>query len=272
MTRPSISPTEGVPEIEARMHRFAPAPDSLSGRVILVTGASGGVGSATARACMEAGAEVVLCGRDPKRLDPVYDELVAHGGSIPGGAPEPTLLYLDQLGATLDDYAQVAAAIDASFGRLDGLVHAAAHLGELATFTSYGPAEWAKVMQVNVNAVFLMTQALMRALHCAKDPSVVFVSDPVGRQARAYWGAYAVSKFALEGMMQVLAHELDTLGTARANSWAPGPLRTRLRADAYPGEMPESQPDPATVVDDLVFLLSGEAQGINGKALSSRGN
>lgn len=271
MTRPSISPTEGVAEIEARMHGFTPTAESLAGRVILITGASGGLGGAAAAACMRSGAEVVLCGRDPGRLDAVYDALMRDRAAHPADMPEPTLLYLDQLGAALDDYAQVAAAIDERFGRLDGLVHAAAHLGELATFTSYSPTEWAKVMQVNVNSVFLMTHALMRALHVSKDPSVVFVSDAVGRQARAYWGAYAVSKFAIEGMMQVLAHELDTLGSARANSWDPGPLRTRLRADAYPGEMPESQPVPETVSDDLVFLLGEASRGVNGKALSSRG-
>lgn len=268
MTRPSISPVEGLPEIEAAMHGFAPAPDSLAGRVVLITGASGGVGGAAAHACLAAGAEVILSARDPKRIDPVYDALVATFGD----ARAPALLYLDQLGAGMDDYEQVAAAVVEQFGRLDGLVHAAAYLGELATFTSYSPEQWARVMQVNVNSAFLLTHTLMRALHLSKDPSVVFVSDRVGRQGRAYWGAYAASKFALEGMMQVLAHEFEPLGTARANSWAPGPLCTRLRADAYPGELPESQPAPESVIADLVYLLGPNAQGVNGKALNARGN
>lgn len=263
MSTAPIDPRAGVAEIEARMRGFACAPDALADRVVLVTGASRGFGRAVAIDAAAAGATVVLSGRDPDALAGVYDHIVGLGGA------EPMLLHLDQLGATVDDYATVAGALDERFGRLDGLVHAAALLGELATFASYSPVEWARVMQVNVNSVFLMTQALVRQLHRSKDASVVFVSDALGRQGRAYWGAYAASKFALEGMMQVMAHEFAQTPSFRANSLDPGPLRTRLRAQAYPAEDPSLLTDPARVTPAVTFLLSGASRGVTGKALTA---
>jgi len=263
VSTPPIDPRAGIDEIEARLAAYHPAPGTLAGRVVLVTGASRGFGRAVALAAAGAGATVVLTGRDPKALDAVYDEIAGLD------APEPMLLYVDQLGATVDDYAQIAGALDEKFGRLDGLVHAAALVGELATFASYSPIEWARVMQVNVNSVFLLTQALVRPLHRSQDASVVFVSDSLGRQGRAYWGAYAASKFALEGMMQVMAHEFAMLPGFRANTLDPGPMRTRLRAEAYPAQDPATLPDPADIAPQLVFLLGPESRGISGKALTA---
>lgn len=263
MSTAPIDPEAGVGEIQARMRAFERAPETLAGRVVLVTGASRGFGRAVAIDAATAGATVVLSGRDPDALAGVYDHIVGLGTA------EPMLLHLDQLGATVDDYATVAGALDERFGRLDGLVHAAALLGELATFASYSPMEWARVMQVNVNSVFLLTQALVRPLHQSKDASVVFVSDALGRQGRAYWGAYAASKFALEGMMQAMAHEFAQMPSFRANSLDPGPMRTRLRAQAYPAEDPSTLADPVRIAPVVTFLLSAESRGVTGKALTA---
>lgn len=241
------------------------APDGLlGGRTILVTGASGGLGGALARACARLGASVVLGGRNVRKLEGVYDEIVAAGGARPSIAP------LDLERADASHYDALADAVRGEFGRLDGLVHAAAILGERAPIEHYDVVTWLKVMHVNVNAVFILTRQLLPLLRLSPDASVVFTTSGVSVQGRAYWGAYAASKFAVEGMMQVLADETDTTTGIRANSVNPGRMRTPMRAKAYPAEDPASLPRPEDVLGPFLYLLGPDARGVTGRRFDAQ--
>jgi NAD(P)-dependent dehydrogenase (short-subunit alcohol dehydrogenase family) len=156
------------------------------------------------------------------------------------------------------------------FGRLDGLVHAAAVLGERAPIEHYDVVKWLKVMHVNVNAAFIVTQALLPLLRLSQDASVVFTTSGVSVQGRAYWGAYAASKFAVEGLMQVLADEIDTTTSIRVNSVNPGGMRTRMRAAAFPGETPETLPRPEQVLGPFLYLLGPESRGVTGRRFDAQ--
>jgi NAD(P)-dependent dehydrogenase (short-subunit alcohol dehydrogenase family) len=174
-------------------------PGLLQDRIILITGAGDGIGKAAAAACAALGATVILAGRTVAKLEQVFDQIVNAGG------PEPVIYPVDLEGATGEDYDELAVNIDQQFGRLDGLLHNAAILGQRTPLTNYRQDVWDKVLQVNVTAHFKMTQALMPVLEKSADASIVFTTSSVGRQGRAFWGAYAVSKFASEGMMQTWA-------------------------------------------------------------------
>src|SRR6201996_2845932 len=178
-------------------------PDELAGRVIAITGASSGIGRAVALACAKFGATVILIGRNARKLETVHGEIEGAGG------PEPTIAVLDLEKALASDYDQLASAVMERFGRLDGLLHNAGLLGMLSPIEHFDVPTWCRVMHVNVTAPFALTQVLLPALKQSKDASVLFTSSSVGRRGRAYWGAYAVSKFALEGLTQTLAHELE---------------------------------------------------------------
>lgn len=242
---------------------MAPA-DSLAERVILVTGAGGGLGSALVTACAALGARVVLCGRKVPKLERLYDAIVAAGG------PRPSIAPLDLERADASHYDALADAVRNEFGRLDGLVHAAGLLGERAPIEHYDVVTWMKVMHVNVNAPFILTRALLPLLRASVDASVVFVSSGVSVQGRAYWGAYAASKFALEGLMQVLADETDTVTRIRVNSVNPGRMRTSMRAKAYPGEDPATVPLPQEVVAPFLYLLGPDGRGTSGRRFDAQ--
>jgi len=249
-------------DIELRNYQ-APA-GLLAGRAILVTGAAGGLGSALAGACAALGANVLLCGRNVRRLEAVYDAIVAAGG------PRPSIAPLDLERADASHYGALADAVRNEFGRLDGLVHAAAALGERAPIEHYDVVTWLKVMHVNVNAAFIVTQALLPLLRLSQDASVVFTTSGVSVRGRAYWGAYAASKFALEGLMQVLADETDTTTGIRVNSVNPGRMRTPMRAKAYPGEVPESLPAPDQVLGPFLYLLGPDSRGTTGRRFDAQ--
>src|SRR3569833_3153513 len=197
-------------------------PDELAGRGIAITGASSGIGRAVALACAKFGATVILIGRNARKLETVHGEIEA------AGAPEPTIAVLDLEKALASDYDQLAAAISERFGRLDGLLHNAGLLGTLSPIEHYDVPTWCRVMHVNDTAAFALTQVLLPALKQSKDASVLFTSSSVGRKGRAYWGAYAVSKFATEGFMQVFASEVGNLTSIRVNSLNPGRARTKM--------------------------------------------
>lgn len=241
---------------------YRPAADLLAGRVILVTGAGDGLGKAAALALAEHGATVVLLGRKVRPLERVYDAIEQAGG------PQPAIYPLNLEGAAPQDYTELAARLGDSLGRLDGLLHNAAQLGTLTPMRLYEPEIWARVMQVNVNAAFLLTRACLDLLMAADDASVVFSSDRVGRQGRAYWGAYGVSKFACEGMMQILADEHDGTSPVRVNSLDPGAVRTSGYLAAYPGLDPNSLPLPETVMPWYLWLLGPDSRGVTGQAVT----
>jgi len=234
-------------------------PVDLSGRTILITGASGGFGRALAIVCGRAGASVVLAGRDGAKLDRLYDEIVALG------APQPAIVQLDLASATAQDYDRLSDTIDREFGKLDGLVHAAALLGDRTPLEQYDVPTWCRVLHVNLTAPFILTQVLLPNLRKSPDASVIFVSSGVARKPRAYWGAYAVSKAGLEALREMLNQELEGQETLRVNSVNPGRMRTAMRAAAYPAEDPNSLPAPAAVTGLFLYLLSAEGRGIDGR-------
>ncbi len=224
--------------------------EALSGKVILVTGANRGLGKEVALSCARHGATVLLLGRDVKRLEVLADEIETFSANT------PVIIPLNLEGATIDDYVTVSTLIAERFQRLDGLVLNAALLGELTGIETYDPVLWARVFQVNVHSAFLLLRASLPLLRRAVSSSVIFTSSGVGRSGRAYWGAYAASKFALEGMMQTLADELRDVTKVRVNSLNPGRLRTRMRSQAYPAEDPSTLPEAASVARYFVHLLS----------------
>jgi NAD(P)-dependent dehydrogenase (short-subunit alcohol dehydrogenase family) len=242
----------------------AAKPGELADRVILITGASGVLGSALARRCADLGAQIVLSGRNVRRLEGVYDEIVA------AGAPQPTIAPLDLERADRASYEALGDAIRGQYARLDGLVHAAALVGERAPIESYDVVTWLKVMHVNVNAAFILTQTMLPLLRLSRDASIVFTTSSVSNRGRAYWGAYATSKFAVEGLMQVLADETDTTTTIRVNSVNPGRMRTAMRARAYPGEDPASVPKAGAALNTFVYLLGPASRGVTGRRFDAQ--
>lgn len=235
-----------------------PRPDELTGRVIAITGASGGIGRAVALACAGHGATVILVGRNARKLESVHAEIEsAHG-------PEPTIALLDLEKALASDYDQLAAAVLERFGRLDGLLHNAGILGTLSPIEQHDVPTWCRVMHVNVTAAFALTQVLLPSLRRSSDASIIFTTSSVGRRGRAYWGAYAVSKFAIEGLTQVLAAELEGISAVRVNALNPGPARTLMRRQAYPAEDINTLPLPETLTDPYIALLGPASRAITG--------
>lgn len=239
-------------------------PDGLRERVILVTGGGDGIGRAVSLALADHGATVILLGRTQDKLEAVYDEIKKRGG------PEPALAPVNLEVGTPADYRELAGMFEREFGRLDGLLHNASMLGEITPMDNYPPATWDAVMQVNLNAPFYLTQALLPLLRQSDDASVLFTSSSVGRKGRAFWGAYSVSKFATEGLMQVLADELENTSSVRVNSINPGGTRTAMRAKAYPAEDPLTRPAPAEITAPYLYLLGPASQGITGQAFDAQ--
>ena len=237
------------------------AADELRDRVILVTGAGDGIGRAAAEACARHGATVILLGRTQAKLEAAYDGIVAAGG------PEPAISVMDLARAQGPDYFQLASQIGDTWGRLDGLLHNAGMLGQRAPIEHYDIGIWHQVIHLNLNVPFILTQVLMPSLRKSADASVVFTSSGVGREGRAYWGAYGVAKFGIEGLSQILADELKTEARIRVNCVNPGGTRTRMRAAAYPGENPLSRPEPSAIMGPYLWLLGPASRGVTGHSL-----
>ena len=239
---------------------YSPPADLLAGRVIAVTGAADGIGRAAAQAFAAHGATVVLLDRVVERLESLYDTIED------AGHPQPAIYPIDLEKASPDDYAQLGTTLAENFDALHGLLHNAATLAVLSPFEMIDIETWYKVLQTNLNAPFHITRACLPLLKQADDASVLFTGDAVGRSGRPYWGAYGVSKAGLEGMMQTLATELSGSTRVRANSIAPVPTRTRLRARAYPGENPATLPAPADIMGTYLYLMGPDSREINGEA------
>ena len=238
--------------------QYQPPPDALRDRVILVTGAGDGMGRAVALALAAHSATVVLSGRTVRKLEKTSDDIVAQGSPQPGIAP------LDLETALAGEYDTLADALARNYGRLDGLLHNAGLLGHLSPIEHYDVPTWVRVMHVNVNAAFALTQVCIPLLKKSSDAAVVFTSSTLGRRGRALWGAYAVSKFAIEGFSQVLADELQPAGV-RVNAINPGRARTTMRLQAYPAEDRSSIPEPATLVGPYLYLLGPASRGVTGQ-------
>lgn len=242
----------------------APA-DLLKDRIIMVTGAGSGIGRAAAKAYAAHGATVVLVGRTVSKLETVYDEIEADGH------PKPAIVPMNFEGAAVKDYEELAMTLEDNFGQLDGLLHNAAILGDRSPVELYDPEVWNKVMHVNATAPFLLSRAMIPLLRKSDDASVIFTSSGVGRRAKAYWGAYAVSKFAVEGLCQLMAEELDDdRHNIRVNSLNPGATRTNMRAHAYPAENPQQNPAPEALMPIYLYLMGRDSQGVNGQQLDAQ--
>lgn len=232
--------------------------------MILVTGAGAGIGRAVAMACAQHGASVALLGRTLSKLEAIYDEIVA------AGWPRPSIAQMNLLKAHGPDYFQLAESIEKEFGRLDGLLHNAGILGQMSPIEQYEVSAWTDVMHVNLTVPFVMTQVMLPLLKKSKDASVVFTSSGVGRQGRAYWGAYAVSKFGIEGLSQVLADETDQNPNLRVNCINPGKTRTSMRASAYPGEDPDTLKTPEEIVAPYLYLLGPDSRDVTGQSIDAQ--
>jgi NAD(P)-dependent dehydrogenase (short-subunit alcohol dehydrogenase family) len=243
---------------------FTPDAGSLAGRVILITGAGSGLGRALALECARAGASVILCGRTVAKLDRVYDEIEKIG------ATQPAIATLDLAAANAADYDNLAKTIDEEFGKLDGVVHAAALLGDRTPLEQYDVPTWCKVLHVNLTAPFILTQVLLPNLRKSADASVIFVSSGVATNQRPYWGAYAVAKTGLESVRSMLAQELGGEPNIRVNSVNPGRMRTAMRAAAYPAEDPSTVPAPASVCGAFLYLLSAHGRAIDGQYIEAQ--
>jgi len=243
---------------------FIADPGLLSGRVILITGAGSGLGRALAIECARVGATVILSGRNAAKLERVYDQIALSGFLT------PAIALLDLATATALEYDALARVVDTEFGKLDGVVHAAGLLGDRTPLEQYDVPTWCKVLHVNLTAPFILTQVLLPSLRKAEDASIIFVSSGVVKQARPYWGAYAVAKCGLESVRGMWAEELEGETNIRVNSVNPGRMRTAMRAAAYPAEDPNSVPAPESVSGTFVYLLSARGRGIDGRFIDAQ--
>ncbi len=231
----------------------------LENRIILVTGAGDGIGRVAAKTFASQGATVILLGRTPQKCEAVYDEIIAMKG------PTPAIIPMDLKGARLEDYQHCCDIIGAEFGRLDGILHNAGWLGSLTPLAQYPLQQWFDVMQINLNAPFLMTQSLLPLLKSSPDASILFTVDGVAREPRAYWGAYAVAKAGLGAMMKVWAEELESNTSIRVNAINPGPVATHMRKHAFPFEDISTLRTPEALMKDYVYWMGPESQGKTGE-------
>ena len=240
-------------------------PDNiLRDRIILITGSSDGIGKALALHAASLGAQVVLHGRSVQKLEKIYDAIEEIEG-----APRPSIAVMDLESANAESYTTLAQSIESEFGRLDGLVLNASILGERYSIEQYDAVLWQKVMHVNVTSVFAMTQVFLPLLQKSHDPSVIFTSSGVGRTGRAHWGAYAASKFATEGLSQVLADE-HRHGKLRSNCVNPGGTRTNMRLAAFPGEDRDALKRPAEILPPYIYLLGPDSKGVTGESFDAQ--
>jgi NAD(P)-dependent dehydrogenase (short-subunit alcohol dehydrogenase family) len=233
----------------------------LEGKVILVTGANRGFGLAITMDLAKAGATVIMLGRDLGSLEYAYDAVVD------AGYKEPILYPLDLEGATPENYQELQDNILDKFKKLDGLIHNAAILGTQMSIDQYDIKLWYSTLQINLSAPFMLTQFLIPALMKSNDARILFLSSRVGRKARAYWGAYSVSKFGIEGFAKTLSEELEKTQIT-VNTINPGKIRTEMRRTAYPAEDASTVPRPEEKSSVIVYLLSNEGSKINGEQLT----
>ena len=239
--------------------------DLLSGRVILITGAGNGIGRAVAIAVARYGATAVLTGRNINSLETTYDQVVRETSS------EAVICPLDLEHAKDADYLELKNRIEVEFGTLDGLVNNAAILGDRMPLNQYNSELWEKVLQTNVTAQFQLTRSLMPLLEqSTHGGSIIFTTSGAGQSSRAFWGAYAVSKCAVDALMRGWAAEQENLGELRINAINPGATRTAMRAKAYPAENPSDLKTADQIIWAYLYLLGNDSLGVNGKTIHAQ--
>jgi NAD(P)-dependent dehydrogenase (short-subunit alcohol dehydrogenase family) len=238
--------------------------DMLQDKTILITGASDGIGKCCAETFANYGANLILLGRSQGKLEKIYDLIEqAHPSKI-------TIHPMNFETASEQDYKTLGESLDSQFSCLDGFIHSAGKLGDRSPIEFYSVETWNKTMQVNLSSTFMLTKVLLQSLNKSLDARIIFTSSSVGRKSKANWGAYAVSKFAIEGLMQTLADELKSTSNIKINSVNPGGIKTAMRRAAYPAENPNSQPDPKVLMPFYLYLFSKDTKTIHGKALNFR--
>ncbi|MFT7258517.1 MAG: NAD(P)-dependent dehydrogenase (short-subunit alcohol dehydrogenase family) [Glaciecola sp.] len=234
--------------------------NALQNKIIIITGAGDGIGKQAAITFAKYGAELILLGRTVAKLESTYDAIIKNGGVT------PTIVPIDFKGATPKHYQDMVASIEGQYKKIDVVLFNASILGNLCPFEEIKESEFLDVNQVNLNSQFFMTQALLPLLKKNKLASVIYTTSSVGRTGRAYWGTYSISKFATEGMMQVLADEYKNSGV-RFNCINPGGTRTTMRAKAFPGEKPDSLKTPEDIMPTYLYLASDDSKDVNGQSL-----
>ena len=245
------------------MFQYQASKNLLQGKIILVTGAGDGIGKAAALSYAEHGATVILLGRTISKLEKVYDEIENNNW------PQPAIIPLNLDGAVEKDYEEVAISIENAFGRLDGILHNASILGSLTSIDQYEVSVWEKVMRINVNSAFMLTKSFLHLLKAASSPSIIFTTSSVGRKGRAFWGEYAFSKFATEGLMQTMADEFGHT-SIRTNCINPGGTKTKMRSKAYPAEDVSKLKTPEQIMPSYVYLMSDASKSVNGESLDAQ--
>jgi len=229
--------------------------NDFTNKVILITGASDGIGKATAIDCAKHGATVIIHGKTTPKLELLYDEITA------AGYTEPVIYPLDLEKMTPDDCQTLNEVIHKEFGKLDGLFNNAGWLGASSPIQQYDQTLWHRVMQINLNATFMLTQACIPLLNHETDSSILFTLDD---KSSAYWGAYGVSKAALAAFMKILADELEST-SIKVNGLIPGTVRTAFRTRAFPAEDPTTLTKPEEVARAAAFLLGDKSKSIKGE-------
>jgi len=237
---------------------YIPHKDEFNDKIYLVTGANRGFGLAITMELARAGATVIMLGRDLGSLEHAYDAVVD------AGYKEPILYPFDLEGAAPEDYQELQENVMEKFEKLDGLIHNAAILGAQMPIEQYDIKLWYSTLQINLSAPFMLTQFLIPLLSKSNDARILFLSSSVGREAKAYWGAYSVSKFGIEGLAKTLAEELEKTKIS-VNTLNPGKLRTEMRRTAYPAEDSSSIPLPEEKSSAVAYLVSSSSPKINGQ-------
>lgn len=227
--------------------------DNFTDKVILITGASDGIGKATAIECARQGATVIIHGKTQPKLEALYDEIVQ------AGYTEPVIYPLDFEKMTPEDCDTLNQVVHKEFGKLDGLFNNAGWLGASSPIQQYDLKLWHRVIQINLNATFMLTQACIPLLNHEDNSSVVFTLDD---KCTAYWGAYGVAKAGLSAFMKILADELESTAI-NVKGLNPGAVRTAFRTRAYPAEDPTGLTNVEDVAKAAAFLLSKESNTIN---------
>ncbi len=234
--------------------QYQAQPNFLKNKIILITGAGDGLGKTASIAYAAHGATVILLGRTTKKLEATYDEIVN------AGYPEPAIYPLNLEGATPKDYEDLADTLKEQFGALHGLLHNAAIFGVTTPVQQHDIDLWYKVMQINLNAPFIMTRALLPLMRATKDAKIIFTTDD---KTHAYWGAYAVSKDAISSFMKVIGDELDTESNpVQVNAINPGPVRTQMRVRSFPGEDPNTLPTTDSIMPAYLYVMSDDCKEI----------
>jgi NAD(P)-dependent dehydrogenase (short-subunit alcohol dehydrogenase family) len=236
----------------------------LKSKVILVTGGGSGIGRQAGLTFAAFGAEVILLGKNSSNLNETY------GLFEKNNLKKPTLQAIDFETAEEEDFKKISEAVLKEFGKLDGLLNNASILGTKTSIQNYDIKEWRRVSKINFESSLLLTRSLLPILLIPDNSSIAFTSSGVGRKGKAYWGAYAISKFATEGLVQILSEELEKTSGIRVNAINPGAVRTKMRAEAYPAEDPNTLKNPKEIMNAYLFLMGIDSLGITGKSIEAQ--